>query len=242
MPRDDATMQEESEYGRYCPVSMASEVLADRWTPLILRELIHGSTRFNDIARGLPGISRSLLVKRLKHLEECHVLDRWPLPSGKGHHYHLTPAGKGLEPLLVDLGRWAVEWLYDELRHTDVDATTLMWWMHRYIDTAALPPKRVVVEFTHTAPVRETIWIVLEPGGPSVCTIHPRFETDVHVRATTPALGAIFIGTDSWTAAIRAGRVDVSGLPHLTRSITRWFRPSVFADDIRRASRQHATA
>ena len=111
-PRDQTTR---------CPVAIASDVIADRWTPLIIRELVLGNTRFNDIARGLPGISRSLLVQRLKHLERKGVIETWPSRSGRGSEYHLTPAGKDLEPVLIALGRWAVVWMYSDLDASDVD-------------------------------------------------------------------------------------------------------------------------
>jgi DNA-binding HxlR family transcriptional regulator len=146
------------DYGRYCPVSMGSEVLADRWTPLVVRELLLGNTRFNDIARCLPGISRSLLVQRLRHLERCGVVETWPSPTGRGSEYHLTPAGKDLQPVIEALGRWAVVWRHDEFSMDDVDAVQLMWWMHRRVEVDALPPGRVVVQFDHTAPERTTIW------------------------------------------------------------------------------------
>src|SRR5688572_12881518 len=132
------------EYGHFCPVALGSEVLADRWTPLILRELVLGNTRFNDITRGLPGISRSLLVQRLRHLERRGVVETWPSSTGRGNEYHLTPAGKDLEPVLIALGKWAVQWLYDELDPSDVEPATLMWWMHRRVDQDQLPPGRVV--------------------------------------------------------------------------------------------------
>lgn len=102
------------EYGQYCPVTLGNEVLADRWTPLILREMILGSTRFNDIERGLPGISRSLLTQRLKHLTRKGVVETRPARSGRGNEYHLTPAGKGLEPVIIGLGEWAARWLFTE--------------------------------------------------------------------------------------------------------------------------------
>src|SRR5687768_7415343 len=149
------------DYGRFCPIALGSEVLADRWTPMILRELILGNTRFNDIARGLPGISRSLLVQRLKHLERKGVVEAWPLPTGRGNEYRLTPAGKDLEPVVLALGRWAVQWLFQELDPHGIDAVTLMWWMHRLVEPEQLPPTRVVVQFDHTAPERQTIWVVL---------------------------------------------------------------------------------
>lgn len=222
------------EYGRFCPVSLTTEVLADRWTPLIVRELVLGNTRFNDIARGLPGISRSLLVKRLKHLERTQVLERWPAVNGQGNEYHLTPAGKDLFDVLQALGRWSVEWQYEELRISDVDAQTLMWWMHRRVDPAMLPTQRVVVQFDHSGPARETFWVVLEPSGASVCRVHPRSDSDLVVTASTPALAAVWNGLDSWASAIRDGRVVVAGAPHHVRSLTRWFLPSPFASDIAR--------
>ncbi len=133
------------DYGRFCPVSLGTEVLADRWTPLIVRELVLGNTRFNDIARCLPGISRSLLVQRLKHLERKGVIETWPSPTGRGHEYHLTPAGKDLEGVIHALGRWAIEWLFDDLHPHEIDPQTLMWWMHRRMDPSTFPEHRVVV-------------------------------------------------------------------------------------------------
>ena len=149
-------------YGKFCPVSMGAEVVADRWTPLILRELILGSTRFNDIARGLPGISRSLLVQRLKHLERKGVLERWPTGTGRGSDYRLTPAGKDLENVVIALGEWSVHWLYNEMEPRAIDPITLTWWMHHRVDVASLPPGRTVVQFDYTEPARVTAWIVLD--------------------------------------------------------------------------------
>ena len=156
------------DYGNYCPIAIATDVIADRWTPLILRELVLGNTRFNDIARGLPGISRSLLVQRLKHLERKGVIETWPLPNGRGSEYHLTPAGRDLEPVLIVMGRWSVAWMYSNLDSTDVDAVTLMWWMHRRVDVSRLPHDRVVIQFDHTAPKRCSFWVVIEQGAASV--------------------------------------------------------------------------
>jgi len=233
-----ATMVPMSDYGRFCPVSMGSDVLADRWTPLIVRELVLGNTRFNDIARGLPGISRSLLVRRLRHLERTGVLERWPSPAGKGSEYRLTEAGRDLEEVIIALGRWSVRWLYQELRPTDVDAVTLMWWMHRRVDTDRLPQDRVVVQFNHTAPVRLSIWMVFERGDVSVCLQHPGFETDVLVTAATPELAAVFNGLERWERSVAAGAITVAGPPRLTRALAKWFVWSPFADDMRMAERR----
>jgi DNA-binding HxlR family transcriptional regulator len=232
-------MRSVPDYGRFCPVALASEVLADRWTPLIIRELILGNTRFNDIARGLPGISRSLLVQRLRHLERKGVVELWPSPSGKGNEYHLTPAGKDLEAVVDVLGRWAVEWLFDDLQPHDVDPITLTWWMHRRIDEERLPPGRVVIEFEHTAPERQTLWMVLDRGEASVCIHHPGFDPDVLVTATTPALAEVFQGYDSWARAVSTETIRIAGPPQLVRSFPRWFLWSPFAEATRRrAARQ----
>jgi DNA-binding HxlR family transcriptional regulator len=229
---DDAGMGETS---RYCPVSMASEVIADRWTPLIVRELVLGNTRFNDIARGLPGISRSLLVRRLGHLERAGVIERWPSPSGKGSEYLLTSAGRDLDKVLMALGRWSIEWLYAELRPRDIDATTLMWWMHRLVVPEALPTGRVVAEFVHTAPVRRTIWLVIERGEVSVCMQHPGYDSDVVVTCSTTVLSGIFSGVDSWDHEVAKGTVQLAGPPRLTRALPKWFSWGLFPEEMRAA-------
>ncbi|HEX4905209.1 MAG TPA: helix-turn-helix domain-containing protein [Acidimicrobiales bacterium] len=221
------------DYGRFCPVALGSEVLADRWTPLILRELILGNTRFNDIARGLAGISRSLLVQRLRHLERHGVVELWPSPSGRGNEYHLTPAGKDLEPVVEAIGKWAIEWLFDDLQPHEVDPVTLTWWMHRRVDAEQLPPGRVVVQFDHTAPERMSIWMVLDRGEASVCVQHPGFEPDVVVTTTTPALAEVFQGYEPWSRAVTSGAIRVDGPPKLTRALPRWYLWSPFADATR---------
>ena len=217
------------DYGNYCPVSMAAEVVADRWTPLIIRELVLGNTRFNDIARALPGISRSLLVQRLRHLEKRGVLEMWPAPTGRGSEYHLTPAGRDLERVIDSLGRWAIEWLFEELRPHDVAPNTLMWWMHRRVDHDRLPPGRTVIAFRHTAPDPVTIWLVMAPNEVSVCLQHPGFEVDVEVAGPTPVLADVFQGYSTWSEAVDAGRLEVAGPPRLVRALPRWFLWSPWA-------------
>lgn len=226
-----------TDYGSFCPIALASEVVADRWTPLILRELVLGNTRFNDIALGLPGISRSLLVSRLKHLERKGVVESWPLPTGRGNAYHLTPAGRDLQPVLIAIGRWAVTWLYDELDPEDVDPITLTWWMHRRVDTAELPDQRVVLQFDHTAPEKVTLWMVLERGEASVCIQHPGFDSDVIVTMPTSVLAEVFAGTVEWKRAVSDEQIIVTGPSHLVSAIPRWFLWSPFWDATRERSR-----
>ncbi|MDP1794429.1 MAG: helix-turn-helix domain-containing protein [Acidimicrobiales bacterium] len=218
------------DYGRYCPVSLGSDVLADRWTPLIMRELILGSTRFNDIARCLPGISRSLLVQRLRHLERHGVLETWPSPTGRGHEYRLTPAGRDLEPVIIAMGRWAVDWLFDELHPEEVEPVQLMWWMHRRVATDRLPPGRVVVEFDHTAPEKQLLWMVLDRGEASVCVQHPGFDSDVVVTTSTPALSEVFNGFARWHDAVANGAIKIDGPPSLVKALPKWFLWSPFSE------------
>lgn len=218
------------DYGRYCPVALASEVIADRWTPLILRELILGNTRFNDIARAMPGISRSLLVQRLRHLERHGVLDTEPSPTGRGSEYHLTAAGRDLERVIDSLGRWSIEWLFDELRPHDVDPVTLTWWMHRRIATDRLPRTRTVLELRHTGPQSEVLWMVLDRGEASVCIQHPGYDVDLVITASTADLADVFQGYLRWKEAVRSGRIAVEGLPRLARQIPEWFVWSPWAE------------
>jgi DNA-binding HxlR family transcriptional regulator len=232
-------MRDMPDYGRFCPVSLASDVLADRWTPLIVRELVLGNVRFNDIARGMPGISRTLLVQRLRHLERKGVVELWPSPTGRGSEYHLTPAGKDLLPVIEAMGRWAVEWLYDDLHPREIDPVTQTWWMHRRIDTEHLPPARVVIEFDYTGPERQLIWMVLDRGEASVCLQHPGFDPDVVVTTTTGAMADVFGGVDTWPHAIADELISLTGPASLVRAFPRWFLWSPFADATRdRARRQ----
>lgn len=219
---------------------MSSEVLADRWTPLIIRELVLGNTRFNEIARGLPGISRTLLSKRLRHLERRGVLLTLPSPSGRGSGYHLTPAGRDLQVVLEAMGRWAVEWLYDEFED-DVDAVTLMWWMHRLVDRDSAPASRIVVEFRHTAPDLISIWMVLDRGEPSVCMQHPGADSDVVVTAATPSLARVFSGADRWASAVGRGEIEVEGSSALVRALPGWFLWSPWSEQTRQRAERAAS-
>lgn len=222
---------------------MASEVLADRWTPLIVRELVLGNTRFNDITRGLPGISRTLLSQRLRALERRGVLLTLPSPTGRGSEYHLTPAGRDLYPVLEAMGRWAVEWLYEDFDAEDVDPVTLMWWMHRLVAPDGVPAGRIVLEFRHTGREATTIWLVLDRGEASVCMQHPGTDSDLVITMPTPALARVFSGEDRWASAVARGDIDVQGQPSLAKALPTWFLWSPWAEQTReRAARAAAPA
>jgi DNA-binding HxlR family transcriptional regulator len=230
------------EYGQYCPVSLASEIIADRWTPLILRELVLGSTRFNDIERGLPGISRTLLAQRLRHLERRGVLERRPAAAGRGSEYHLTAAGRDLEPVLMAIGEWAVRWMFTDPRPEDVDPVSLTWWMHRRVVPEQLPDERVVIEFAYSGKGEPTLWMILDRGEPSVCVQHPGFEPDLVVDTDALSFTRVFAGIEPLRDAVEAGRVRLLGPPRLARAFGRWFAWSPFAPAVRQAVRARARA
>lgn len=219
------------DYGQYCPVALASAVLADRWMPLIVRELVLGSRRFNDIDRGLPGISRTLLKQRLHHLERKGVLQR--VPVARGHEYQLTPAGRDLEGVIMAIGEWAVRWMFAEPQPSEVDPITLTWWMSRRVNRDELPGHRVNIEFDYRGDDPTRIWIILDRQEASVCTEHPGFTSDVVVTTEPVDLMRVFSGIITLTQAIANGSVALAGPPRLLRALPTWFLWSPFAPAVR---------
>jgi DNA-binding HxlR family transcriptional regulator len=209
-------------YGQYCPVAQAAEVLGDRWTLLILREMVAGSTRFNELERCLPRISRSLLSQRLRQLARAGLVDAVPLPSGRGSEYHLTPAGKDLEPIILSMADWAARWILDEPRDEDLDPLFLMWWMHRRVNLDRLPPGRTVMRFDLLQPKREVFWMLLSREGVSLCQTDPGFDVDVQVTADCMALQRVFGG---WCdlADVPDGAIVADGRSALVRQWPSWF-------------------
>jgi DNA-binding HxlR family transcriptional regulator len=224
-------------YEQYCPVARASEIVADRWTPLILRELILGSHRFSDIERGLPSISRSLLVSRLRTLEDAGVIERLPRPQSKVVDYHLSDAGKELKLVIEALGAWGVRWAFGEPRLEELDGGLLVWKIHQRIDREALPERRVVVEFDFTGPRGRRVWLLLERREVSVCVTPPGFESDLIVRADLAFFYRVWFGAVDFDAAVRCGRVVVEGAPALARQLPRWFMWSPMARFVRERER-----
>lgn len=221
------------DYVQYCPIALGSSVLAERWTPLIVRELVLGGRRFNEIDRGMPGISRSLLKQRLDYLERKGVVTRVELSHGRGHEYQLTPAGRDLEGVLMALGEWTVRWMFSEPTPREVDPVALTWWMSRRIVAEAAPEQRTVIEFDYSGDDPTRIWMVLEPRDTSVCTDPPGFEVDVVLKADPVDLMRVFSGITSYGEAIQSGTITVTGQPRLTRALPYWFAWSPFAPAVR---------
>jgi len=233
-----------AKYHQYCPVARASEIFADRWTPLIVRELLSGSQHFNEIQRGLPGISRSLLVSRLRHLEDSGVIERKAGLRSNMTRYVLTEAGNALREVIEHLGAWGVRWAFGEPTTAELDPALLLWKIHQRINLQELPPKRTVVQFDLSGRKGRRLWLVLTPQEVSVCLKPPGFDSDLIVRAEVVSLYRVWLGRLEYDSAIRCHELVVEGPPHLARAFPRWLMFSPMARFVRafRDSRQTPTA
>lgn len=224
-------------YHQYCPVARASEILADRWTPLIVRELLFGCRHFNELQRGLPGISRSLLVARLRHLEDSGVVERHTGARPNVTEYILTEAGSDLMDVITHLGTWAIKWVFANPNPDELDPALLLWKMHQRVDHREFPPGRTVVQFDFAGRKGRRLWLVLEPGDVSVCLKPPGFDSDLIVRAEVSALYRVWAGLIDYQVAVGRGEVALQGPPELVRAFPRWFMWSPLVD-IARACRE----
>ncbi|QLY29166.1 winged helix-turn-helix transcriptional regulator [Nocardia huaxiensis] len=197
-------------YGQYCPISRALDLLGERWSLLIMRDLLTGTTRFNDLARGLPGLSRSLLVKRLRRFERAGLVEKM------GSRYLLTEAGRELEPILFGLGAWGARWTFGDPEPEELDPDLLVWWMHTRLDTSSFPGKRQVLGVRFTDEPKR-YWIVVESGDASVCDTDPGFPVDVLITSDVSTLYQVWLGRVPLHHAVRTGRVEFLGPSALTR-------------------------
>ena len=228
-------------YAQYCPIAKASEILGDRWTLLIVREMLGGVKGFNELHRGLPGISRSVLTDRLRALERADIVERRTGPKGKTLEYRLTPAGRDLQPVVQALGEWGATWSFTDPRPEELDPDLLIVWMGRHVDHDELPASRTVVQFNFRNPVKR-YWMVLEPSEVSVCLQHPGFDVDLEVAVDTATLYRVYLGRAELPAAIRVGKVTMSGPQELQRGFARWFSWSAFAPASRSAPKRREAA
>ncbi len=219
-------------YRQYCPVAKAHEILGDRWTMLIVRELVAGLTQFNEIARGLPGISRSLLSDRLRRLEAAGVIRRAP-GKPRGPRYELTNAGRELEAVVVAMGGWASKWAFGLPNEEDLDAGLLLWWMQRRLNVEKLPSQRVTVEFDFLAGRQSRFWFVIDRGEASVCLEDPGFEIGLVVTADLSVFYQVWLGKMTLRQATSGGRIRLEGRPAFERAFPKWFLWSPMADFVR---------
>jgi DNA-binding HxlR family transcriptional regulator len=227
-----------TKYGQYCPVARSVEILGDRWTLLIVRDLLDGKDRFNDLERGLPGIPRALLADRLRRLERTGLLERQVESSPRRTRYQLTQAGKDLSPVIDALTHWGARWAFGEPDISELDPMLLLWWMRDRVYLERLPRRRVVVEFIFHGPRRSTYWLVLQPTDVSVCLTNPGFEVDVQVTAELAALYKVWLGRMTFAEARREQLVELNTSPSMARNFPRWFAWSAAADVVR-AEKNH---
>ena len=221
-------------YGQYCPVAKAAEIFADRWTPLIVRELLGGIERFNDLERGLPGISRSVLAQRLRRLERAGVLERDLGPGGRATRYWLTPAGRQLQDFIDVLGAWGARWAFREPQPDELDGGLLLLWISRRIARERLPARRIVVHFDFAnGRRREHFWLLLGRREVAVCLENPGFDEDLLVSADLADFYEVWLGRLPYPEAIAQGRVRLSGTPTLERAFSSWLEWSPMADVVR---------
>jgi len=217
-------------FGQFCPVAKATEVLGERWTPLIIRELLCGEQSFNALRQGVPLMSPSLLSSRLKTLEAAGVIDR--ISRGKHVTYRLTEAGEELRPIVEQLGVWGQRWARSDMSKADLDPGLLMWDMHRNIDAAYFPASRTVLrfEFFDYPPAKRLYWLVIEDGEVDICVKDPGHDIDLFARCPLKTMTHIWMGDLSIAQARRNHGLELTGNAAIKRDMESWIGRSSLAD------------
>lgn len=217
-----------SSYGQFCPVAKAMELLDERWTMLLIRELLLGSRHFNELRRGVPRMSPTLLSKRLRTLTRVGVVER--VEDGNRVSYTLTPAGRELLPIVEGLGQWGTRWIHD-LGDEDLDPHLLMWDIHRNLDQDAMPDRRTVLHFVFRdiPPPADRWWLVVTGQEVDVCDFDPGHPVAVTIDSELRALTQVWRGDLSWADALRTDEVTLSGPAGMRRAVPRWLKLSMFA-------------
>ncbi len=231
----------ENSHGQFCTVARSAEILCERWTPLVLRELLCGSRRFNDLHRGVPRISSSLLAQRLRRLEEFGVVQR--VASGKVWEYSLTTAGEDLRPIVMALGHWGARWIGSRLRKDELDAGLLMWDVRRFVRVDEFPAEPVIVEFRFrdARAGERRWWLVVEEGAADLCRDDPGRDVTVVVDATVRALTEVWTGDRTAEQAMRAREIRLEGTRRDKGRLWCWLGSSAFAPT-RRATLETAAS
>ena len=220
-------------YGQFCPVALAAEVLCTRWTAVLLRELVAGSTRFNDLRRGVPRMSPALLVKRLRDLEKAGIVRRVASQTEPGIlEYHLTLAGRDLKPVVEAIGIWGQRWFEADVSLQHLDPSLLMWDMRRNLDPTPLPRRRCVIYFLYPElPAdRRQWWLIIEPGPEvDLCSVDPGFEVDLYVTTDLRTMTAIWMGLTTVRKAMSEGKLVLTGDRQIASHMQTWLGLSPFA-------------
>jgi DNA-binding HxlR family transcriptional regulator len=214
-------------YGQYCPIARGSEIFAERWTPLVLRNLRLGCRTFSEIHAGVPTMSRSLLSARLRSLERRGVVASEPSPSGRGSRYELTHAGEELADLAFELGTWGARWLEVSPEHSD--PVVVLWGWKNDLVRERLPSRRALVRFDLRERKRRRFWLLVERGEPEICLLHPGGEEDLIVTTDAETLMLVHMGSLTMAEAAAAGRWRAEGDPTIARRFPTWGGVSRFA-------------
>jgi DNA-binding HxlR family transcriptional regulator len=220
-------------YGQFCPVAMGAEIVCTRWTALIVRELLCGTSRFNDLRRGVPLMSPTLLSKRLKELEEAGVITTVPTGQPGVVEYKLTEAGEDLRPVVMSLGIWAQRWVESSLSLKNLDPSLLMWDMRRNLDPTPLPPRRCTISFhfPEVNSARRSWWLVVDDGKVDLCATNPGFDVDLYIKSSLKSLTAVWMGMTDVKKEVAAGQIEAIGDKQIAQSMQQWLGLSPFAKE-----------
>ena len=211
-------------YGQFCPIAKAAEIIGERWTLLLVRELLLGSTRFNDLQRGLSQMSPTLLAKRLKQLVDAGIVIKKELQGKRHAEYYLTASGRELESVVKGLGVWGARWARGQMDDDELDVELLMTDFRRRLNRDELPTGRTIIHF-HFPELSSFAhwWIVVEENGDrELCIQNPGAEVDVHLKSDLRTMTEVWAGDTTIADAKRNGKLSVSGNPVLSRSVSRW--------------------
>jgi DNA-binding HxlR family transcriptional regulator len=231
-------MSKMTSHADYCPISSGVEVLGDRWTPLVIRELIVGASGFNEIHRGIPRISRTLLAQRLRQLERRGLVQSAAGAPGRPGRYTLTPAGQSLTPIIWAIGHWAAEWAFGDPEDEDCDGLSIIWRLHQHAIAAKLPPQRTVLHLILTGAGAAEGWLIIDHGAVTVCKDDPGYDVDLAIEADTVHMQRWLIGLAPFRELVTSGHARLLGPSRLARAFPTWFDTSQFAPGLRRAEQR----
>ncbi|WP_119065164.1 winged helix-turn-helix transcriptional regulator [Aggregatilinea lenta] len=224
-----------STYGQYCPIAQALDVVGDRWTLLIIRDMLTGTQHFNHLERGLPGISRGLLSQRLRQLQQSGIVEKEEHWEGRQRFtsYHLTDAGLALNNVIRSLMYWGVAWSFGDPSPEVLDPLLLLWWMHDRTNRTLLPEQWIVVQFDFYGAQTATYWLLLSSEDVTLCQTHPGFDADLLVTADLATLYQVWLGRMEYGEALDAGTLRLEGIPRYARAFPTWFKWSPAAPAVR---------
>jgi DNA-binding HxlR family transcriptional regulator len=225
-------------YADYCPISIGVDVLGDRWTPLVIRELMVGASGFNEIHRGIPRVSRTLLAQRLRQLEPLGLVDREVGERGRTGRYALTSAGEALTPIVWAMGHWAAEWMFGDPSDEDCDGLSVIWRLHQHAIPAKLPSSRTVVHLVLTGTGGAEGWLEIERPGVSVCKDDQGHDVDLAVEADTAQMHRWLVGLVPFRELVANGDARLLGPSRLARAFPTWFNMGIFSEGLRRSDQR----